>query len=154
MGEIKLKLIQIYFNVKKNKQNKYSFHAFYNFKMWNIKVTQQRLVIWFIVLNATFSIISAISWRPVLVVEEAGEPPTMSKQLVNFITCGCESSAPFFNNVWKIYANYYLHIHNTVEQKQELHTDNWYYVRRMLVLTRSMFYDGCGVRLRSDEAGN
>jgi hypothetical protein len=36
------------------------------------------------------------------VVEEAGvhgtrrEPPTMGKQLVNFITCGCESSAPFF----------------------------------------------------------
>jgi hypothetical protein len=24
------------------------------------------------------------------------KPPTMSKQLVNFITCGCESSAPFF----------------------------------------------------------
>ena len=24
------------------------------------------------------------------------EPPTMDKQLVNFITCGCESSAPFF----------------------------------------------------------
>jgi len=24
------------------------------------------------------------------------EPQTMSKQLVNFITCGCESSAPFF----------------------------------------------------------
>jgi hypothetical protein len=24
------------------------------------------------------------------------EPPTMSKQLVNFITCDCESSAPFF----------------------------------------------------------
>jgi hypothetical protein len=23
------------------------------------------------------------------------EPPTMVKQLVNFITCGCESSAPF-----------------------------------------------------------
>jgi len=23
------------------------------------------------------------------------EPPTMGKQLVNFITCGCESSAPF-----------------------------------------------------------
>jgi len=27
----------------------------------------------FIVLNATFNNISAISWRPVLVVEEAGE---------------------------------------------------------------------------------
>jgi hypothetical protein len=23
------------------------------------------------------------------------QPPTMGKQLVNFITCGCESSAPF-----------------------------------------------------------
>ena len=23
------------------------------------------------------------------------EPPTMDKQLVSFITCGCESSAPF-----------------------------------------------------------
>jgi len=23
------------------------------------------------------------------------EPPTLGKQLVNFITCGCESSAPF-----------------------------------------------------------
>jgi hypothetical protein len=41
------------------------------------------------VFNATFSNISAISLRPVLVVEEAGVP------LVNFITCGCESSAHF-----------------------------------------------------------
>jgi len=24
------------------------------------------------------------------------EPPTMGKELVNFITCGCESSAPSF----------------------------------------------------------
>ena len=24
------------------------------------------------------------------------EPPIMGKKLVNFITCGCESSAPFF----------------------------------------------------------
>ena len=30
--------------------------------------------IWFLVFNATFSSISAISWRPVLVVEEAGVP--------------------------------------------------------------------------------
>jgi hypothetical protein len=30
------------------------------------------------------------SWR---------EPPTMGNQLVNFITCGCESSAPFFCNL-------------------------------------------------------
>ena len=26
------------------------------------------------------------------------EPPTMGKQLVSFITCGCESSAPFFSS--------------------------------------------------------
>jgi hypothetical protein len=26
----------------------------------------------------------------------SGEPPPMGKQLVNFITCGCESSASFF----------------------------------------------------------
>jgi hypothetical protein len=31
-------------------------------------------LIWFIVFNATFSNISATSWRPVLVVEEAGVP--------------------------------------------------------------------------------
>jgi hypothetical protein len=48
----------------------------------------------FFVFNATFSNISVISWRPVLVVAEAWstrkEPPTMGKQLLNFITCGCE----------------------------------------------------------------
>ena len=32
------------------------------------------MIDWFIVLSATFSNISAISWRPVLVVEEAGVP--------------------------------------------------------------------------------
>jgi hypothetical protein len=31
-------------------------------------------LIWFIVFNATFSNISAISWRPVIVVEEAEVP--------------------------------------------------------------------------------
>jgi hypothetical protein len=49
------------------------------------------------VLNATFSNISATSWQPVLVVEKGGvpeEPPTMGKQLENFITSGYESSAP------------------------------------------------------------
>jgi hypothetical protein len=45
--------------------------------------------------NATFSNIPAISWRPVLVVEEAGVSGE-NQQLVIFITCGCESSAPFF----------------------------------------------------------
>jgi hypothetical protein len=50
-------------------------------------------------LSAIFQV-PGISWQPVLVVEEAGvpgeEPPTIGKQLVIFITCGYESSAPFF----------------------------------------------------------
>jgi hypothetical protein len=64
------------------------------------------LIDWFLVFNATFSNISAISWRPVLVVEEAGVPGEnhrpMGKQLVKIITCGCESSAPFGN--WQSWA--------------------------------------------------
>ena len=57
------------------------------------------MIFWFWCFNATFSNISAISWRPVLVVEEAGVPEEnhrpLGKQPVSFITCGCESSAPF-----------------------------------------------------------
>ena len=49
----------------------------------------------FLVFSANLNNISAISWRPVLVVEEAWstrrEPPTM----VNFITCDCEWNASF-----------------------------------------------------------
>jgi hypothetical protein len=46
------------------------------------------------VFNATFSNISAFSGgrSP----STRGEPPTMGKQPVNFITCDYESSAPFF----------------------------------------------------------
>jgi len=75
----------------------------------------QAVMYWFFLIfgAVTFN----ISWRPVLVVEEAGvqyfsyimatsfsggrsrrtrrEPQTMGKQMVNFITCCCESSAPF-----------------------------------------------------------
>jgi len=46
-----------------------------------------------LVFNATFSNISAISWRPVLVVEEAGVPGENHRLWANFISC--ESSAPF-----------------------------------------------------------
>ena len=43
-------------------------HEMYIKKSLKIELT------WFIVLNATFSNISAILWQPVLVVEEAGVP--------------------------------------------------------------------------------
>jgi len=43
---------------------------------WIVRQIQKIDLIWFwfLVFNATFSNISAISWRPVLVVEEAGVP--------------------------------------------------------------------------------
>ena len=44
-----------------------------------------------------FSNISAISWWPVLVVEETGVPGENHQPWVNCITCGSESSAPFCN---------------------------------------------------------
>ena len=48
--------------------------------------------------NVTFSNISAImatSFSDGISRSTRREPPIMGKQLVNFITCGCESSAPF-----------------------------------------------------------
>jgi len=47
------------------------------------------------VINATFSYIMATSFSGGGSRSTRREPPTMDKQLVNFITCGCESSAPF-----------------------------------------------------------
>ena len=49
-------------------------------------------LIWFIVFNATFSYIMATSFSGGRSRCTRREPPTMGKQLVNFITCGCESS--------------------------------------------------------------
>jgi hypothetical protein len=54
------------------------------------------------VFNATFRNISAIIMATSF--SDGGsrstrrEPPTMGKQLVNFITCSCESSAPFLKS--------------------------------------------------------
>jgi hypothetical protein len=47
-------------------------------------------------LNATFSNIMATSFSGGRSWNTRREPPTMGKHLVNFITCGCELSAPFF----------------------------------------------------------
>jgi hypothetical protein len=54
------------------------------------KSTYFDLILW--CFNATFSYIMATSFSGG---RSRREPPTMGKQLVNFITCGCESSAPF-----------------------------------------------------------
>ena len=58
-------------------------------------------LIWFdfLVFNATFSqyfsYIMATSFSDGRSRSTQIEPPTMGKQLVNFITCGCKASAPF-----------------------------------------------------------
>jgi hypothetical protein len=56
-----------------------------------------RIWIWILVFNATFSYIIATSFSGGRSRSTQIEPPTMGKQLVNFITCGCESNAPFCN---------------------------------------------------------
>ena len=55
-------------------------------------------LIWFLVFNANFSYIMATSFSGGSSRSTWREPPTMGKQLVSFITCDCESSAPFFVN--------------------------------------------------------
>jgi hypothetical protein len=58
------------------------------------------------VFNATFSNISAISWQPVLRGGRSRstqkELPTMGKQLVNIITCGCKANAAFLAEAYNM----------------------------------------------------
>jgi hypothetical protein len=60
------------------------------------KLSLYRLIDWFLVFNATFSYIMATRFSSGRSRSTRREPPTMGKQLVNFITCGCKSNAPFF----------------------------------------------------------
>jgi hypothetical protein len=59
------------------------------------------VLVWFLVINATFRYIMTTSFSGG---RSRREPPTMGKQLENFITCGCESSAPF----WSLYCLTFL----------------------------------------------
>ena len=89
--------------------------------------TLQHLSVWifkkfdFWCYNATFNNISSISLGPVSVVEEAGEPPTMGKQLVNFITC--KSSAPFLAHLAKGHVSFCHHLVSVVRRKHEKSSD-------------------------------
>jgi hypothetical protein len=49
------------------------------------------LIDWFLGLNTTFSYIMATNFSGGRIQSTRREPPTMGKQLVNIITCGCES---------------------------------------------------------------
>jgi hypothetical protein len=49
-----------------------------------------------LVFKATFSYIMTTSLSDGRSRSAWREPPTMSKQLINFITWGCQSGAPFF----------------------------------------------------------
>jgi hypothetical protein len=65
-----------------------------------LSITILRLIDCFIVFNATFSyiMVMATSFSGGRSQSTRREPPTMGKQLENFITCDCESSALFFVN--------------------------------------------------------
>jgi hypothetical protein len=58
-------------------------------------------LIWFLMIGALrhfqqyFSYIMTTSFSGGRIRGTWREPPTMGKQLVNFITCGCESNSPF-----------------------------------------------------------
>ena len=45
------------------------------------------------------------------------EPLTMGKQLVNFITCDCESSAPFLAHLAKDHVSFCHHLASVVRRK-------------------------------------
>ena len=60
-----------------------------NTVIWLVRIW----LIWFLVFNATFSYIMATSFSGGRSRSTRREPPTMGKQLVNFIAA---SSAPFF----------------------------------------------------------
>jgi len=70
---------------------------FYNRQMDSINNSFLiRIWIWILVFNANFSYIMATSFSGGGSRSTRREPPTLGKQLVNLITCGCESNAPFF----------------------------------------------------------
>ena len=85
------KLINVYLYMQLwNIRSMYIIHA--AAKFW--------LIDWFLVFTATFqqyfSYMMATSFNGGRSQSSRREPPTMGKKLVNFITCRCESSAPFF----------------------------------------------------------
>ena len=81
-----------------------------------LKFTDLVDLIWFIVLNATFSNISAISWRPGLVVQDAGNPGENYRYLVLCVVfvdqhlsyCPISLDIILFVILWLIYASHFL----------------------------------------------
>ena len=70
-----------------------SFKQFQEILLCLPTIFQRIDLIWFLVFNATFSYIMMTSFSGG---RSRREPSTMGKQLVNYITCGCKSSAPSF----------------------------------------------------------
>ena len=97
----------------------------------------------FIVFNATFSNILAIYYIMATSFSGGGsrstrrEPPTMGNQLVNFITCDCESSAPFLAHLAKGHVSFCHHFATVVRRKLShlnlLLRNHWAYCNQTLV---------------------
>ena len=67
-----------------------------NFDSIKINKWESTIYIYCVYFQQYFSYIMATSFSGGRSWSTRRESPTMGKQLVNFITCGCESNAPFF----------------------------------------------------------
>ena len=101
----------------------YITYIYYPLKELDLFYFERFDLIWFFVFNATFSYIMATSFSGGRSRSTRKEPPTMDKQLVNFITCGCESSTPFviYTLQWRSYAEARKHMlpHQIDPKKQK-----------------------------------
>jgi hypothetical protein len=80
--------------------NCWPVHDDYHQTFWEMTIVSDWLIDWFIYcvwrhFQQYFGYIMATSFSGVRNRSTRGEPPTMGKQLVNFITFGCELNAPF-----------------------------------------------------------
>jgi hypothetical protein len=62
------------------------------------------------------------------------EPPTMGRQLLNFITCDCKSSAPFFV-IYKAHAVLVigLYVELWIRRKLDLTTETTYFIKKSYI---------------------
>jgi hypothetical protein len=93
--------------VSRKRRRRCNLKSYDRFTMFRTSNTE--LIDWFLVLNATFSNISSISWRPALVVEEAGNHRWTAE--VNYIirNIRMEISVSY---IWILFKQ--LHIINSV----------------------------------------
>ena len=106
-------------------------------------------LIWCLVFNATFSNISAISWRSVKwwkKLSTRGEPPTMGKQLVNFYHLRLRVECTIFviyKAVHESTSYFHVYVHSDVSTSQSF-PHSWLITGFLTRQTRSIPLSGGG----------